>query len=102
MPAKNQTKHPQHVIEAAVKRHLDGESVAVLAKYYKISRAAFYNWITKVKKDMLLVSDRKGMSPKEVELMDSRARMVELEHLRLENRKLKDKVFEMMVRHGEL
>jgi hypothetical protein len=49
MPAKNHTKHPQHVIDAAVKRHLDGESAAILAKYYGMSRPGFYLWVKKYK-----------------------------------------------------
>jgi hypothetical protein len=102
MPVKNQTKRPQHQIDEAVKRYMDGEAVTTLAKYYKISRPAFYLWIQKAKNRMLETNARADLTPKEAELADKRVLATKLEQLQIENRKLRDKVVSMMVKYGEM
>lgn len=102
MPRKNDTKRPQHEIDQAVKRFLDGgEQAVVLAKLYKISKAGFYLWVKKYKQDLLDKSRRAGLSPDQVQSSDKRTLVTEVEQLRLENRKLRDKVVSLMIKAGE-
>lgn len=102
MPAKGNTKRPQHEIDAAVKRYLAGEPVSVLSKYYRVSRPGFYLWIAKYKEDLLKKASKENMSPKDAATSDKRVLMTENEALRAEVRKLRDKVIDMMVKSGEL
>jgi len=101
-PAKNSTKRPQHVIDEAVKRHMAGESVRVLAKFYKISVPQFYNWIAAYKQTLLEQSAKRDMTPKDAELVDKRVLIAEVQALKLENRKLRDKVVSLMMKAGDL
>lgn len=101
MPKKHDTKRPQHEIDTAVKRFLDGESAAVLAKLYKISKAGFYLWVKRYKANILETSKRSGMNPRDVEISDKRTLVTEVEALRLENRKLRDKVVSLMMKAGD-
>lgn len=101
MPRRHDTKRPQHVIDEAVKRFMDGEQATVLAKLYKISKAGFYLWVKKYKQDLLENSKRAGMSASDVALSDKRTLVTEVEQLRLENRKLRDKVVSLMMKSGE-
>lgn len=102
MPKKNDTKRPQHVIDEAVRRHMAGESAAVLAKFYKISKPGFYLWVKKYKEQLLAQNAREGLTPKEAELTDKRVLIAENQALKLEVRKLRDKVVSMMIKAGEL
>ncbi len=102
MPAKGKTIRPQHTIDEAVKRYLAGESAAVLAKYYKISKPGFYLWVAKYKQELLKNADRAHMSPKDADLVDKRVLLTELEAMRVENRKLRDKVVTLMMKAGEM
>lgn len=43
------TVTPQHLIDEACQRYLDGDQVPVLAKYYAVSEPTIYNWIAKNK-----------------------------------------------------
>jgi transposase len=90
MPAKNVTKRPQHVIDKAVKRHLEGESGVALAKEHKVSPAGFYLWVKKYKEALLEKSKRNDMSPQDAETADKRALIAEIQALKLENRKLRE------------
>jgi transposase len=102
MPIKNATKRPQHVIDEAVKRHVDnGEQAAVLAKLYKVSKAGFYLWVKKYKQDLLDKSKRSGMSQADAKTADKQALIIEVQALKLENRKLRDKVLDYMMKVGE-
>lgn len=100
MPAKNAPKRPQHVIDEAVKRHLNGESVEALAKHYKISRAGFYLWVSKAKAAMLAKAAAVDMTPKEKELSDKRILIAEIQNLKIENRRLRELVLDSMLRKG--
>ena len=86
----------------AVKRHMAGESVAVLAKYYKISKPGFYLWVAKYKQALLESADRKALTPADAALTDKRVLIAEIQALKLENAKLRNKVVSLMVKHGEL
>ena len=102
MPAKNVTKRPQHVIDEAVKRHMAGESAAVLAKLYKISKPGFYLWVKKYKEAMLDRAKRGDMTPQDAETADKRTLIAEIQELKIENRKLRDKLVTLMLKSGEI
>jgi hypothetical protein len=102
MPPKGKTTRPQHVIDEAVKRRMAGESVAVLAKYYKISRPGFYLWVKKYKEQLLEKSKHNGMSTHDAEVSDKRTLIAEVQALRLENQKLRNKVVSLMIKSGEM
>jgi transposase len=102
MPRKNSTKTPPDQIDEAVKRYMAGESVAVLAKRYKISKPGFYLWVQKYKQALLEQAERKDLKPKDAALVDKRVLIAEIQALKLENQKLRNKVVSLMVKHGEL
>lgn len=102
MPRLNDTIRPQAEIDQAVKRFLNREASAVsLAKQYKISKAGFYLWVKKYKQGLLEASKRSGMTPASVEKSDKQTLIAEVQQLKLENRKLRDKVLDYMIRVGE-
>lgn len=102
MPRKNQTKRPAHVIEEAVKRHLAGESATVLSKYYKISKPGFYLWVQKYKDELLEKSKHQGMNPYDAEISDKRTLIAEIQALKQEVTKLRNRLVDNLVKHGEL
>jgi transposase-like protein len=102
MPRRNYTKLPQKVIDKAVRRHLEGGEVGVdLAKEHKISTATFYVWVKKYK-EALLESSRHGETSQDFERADKRTLIAELQQLRAENRRLRDKIVEVMLKSGEI
>lgn len=102
MPIKNDTKRTQATIDEAVKRYMGGEQVSTLAKYYKVSRAGFYLWVRKYKEETLERSKKSGMTPHDAELSDKRTLVSEIQALKLENHKLRDKVVALMIKAGEI
>ena|SRR5579859_824660 len=102
MPRKDETLKPKHVIDKIVKRHLAGEGADELAKECKVIRATIYNWVTAYKKALVERSKREGMTPRDAEIADKQTLIAELEQLRLENAKLRDKVVAMMIKAGEI
>lgn len=102
MPRKNDTRRPQHVIDEAVRRHMNGESAVVLAKLNKISKAGFYLWVKKYKQNLLEQSKRAGMTPADAEHSDKRTLIVELQALKEENQKLRNKVVSLMIKSGDM
>lgn len=99
MPIKNATKRPQHVIDEAVKRYMAGEQASTLAKYYKVSKPGLYLWIQKYKRELLEKSGKRDISPEDAELTEKRVLIAELQALKLENKKLRDRVVDMMVKY---
>lgn len=99
-PTAKASKRPAHVIEEAVKRHLEGESASVLSKYYKISKPGFYLWVRRYKEDMLKAKAKSGMSATDAETADKRVLIMEIQALKAENTKLRNRVVEMML-HGD-
>lgn len=102
MPTKGKTKRPQHIIDQAVKRYMAGEQAVALAKEYKISKPGFYLWVARHKAEILEQAKKQDMTPKDAAIADKRTLLVELEQLRLENRKLREKVVAMMIKSGEI
>ena len=101
MPAKNVTRHPQNIIDVAVKRHLNGESVAVLAKYYGMSRPGFYLWVKKFKDQVITNSMRADMSLQGQELADVGDLKLQVQAERAENLRLKRLCCELMLKTGD-
>jgi|SRR5579859_2384285 len=92
-------KRPQHEIDRFVKRFLAGEQAVALAKEARVSKPGFYLWVAKYKRDLLEKSKRSGMNQHDAETADKRTLIIELEQLRAENRKLRDRVLDMMVKY---
>ena len=101
MPAKNHTRHPQDVIDTAVKRYFDGESAAVLAKYYGMSKPGFYLWVKKARDAILEKSMRVDMTPQAKETAELRDLMLQVQAERAENLKLKRLCCELMLKVGD-
>ena len=102
MPTKGKTSRPQHVIDKYVKRYLAGEQAVSLAREAGISKPGFYLWVQKHKKQLLEQSNVKNMTPADAAIADKRTILLELDQLRLENRKLREKVVSMMIKSGEI
>ncbi len=102
MPTKGKTKKPQHVIDKYVKRYMAGEQATSLAKEAGVSKPGFYLWIQKHKQQILKQAKTAGMTPADAATADKRELLIELEQLRLENRKLREKVVAMMIKSGEI
>lgn len=100
MAAKS--RHSQHVMDEAVKRKLAGESVAVLSKYYGISRAGFYLWEKKYKQSALKVFSRAGMSPSSIKESDTQDLKIKLGEALREIARLREKLFNLMLKHNEV
>lgn len=102
MPAKNHTKRPSSQIEEAVKRFMAGESAGVLAKFYRVSKPALYNWVSKYKRESLATAERKEMTPEQLKHVDRQQLVIENLALKEENAKLRNKVVSLMIRAGDL
>jgi transposase-like protein len=103
MPRKSETKRPAKTVTKAVKRHLEGgESVVALARECDVSRATFYNWVTNYRTQLIEANAKAGMSPASVEKADRLTLAAELAQLRLENARLKKKLFEVLLNHNLL
>jgi transposase len=102
MPPKGKTTRPQSQIDEAVKRFMNGEQAVVLAKHYKISKPGFYLWVKKYKEELLRTSKTGDMTPHQAELSDKRTLIAEVQALKLENQKLRNKVVSLMIKSGEM
>jgi hypothetical protein len=102
MPIKGKTTRPQHIIDEAVKRFMNGEQAVVLAKHYKISKPGFYLWVKKYKEDLLKSSRTGDMTPADAATADKRTLIAEVQALKLENQKLRNKVVSLMIKSGDL
>lgn len=102
MPAKGKALRPQAVIDKYVKRYMNGEQATALAKEAGISKPGFYLWIQKHKQQIMEQSKTKDMSPKDADIANKRELLIELEQLRLENRKMREKLIALMLKSGEI
>ena len=75
--------------------------VKIVAREHKvkISRAGFYNWVTAYKAAVVKRSDRGDLTPAELERTAKADLIAEIEALRTENRKLRDRLVAEMMRH---
>jgi transposase len=103
MARKSTPKTPQKIITQVVKRHVEGgENAEALAKEFKVSRASVYGWVTKYKNEILAKSRRAGMAPVDADRADKTELIVAFEALKLENKRLRDRVIEMMLKADPL
>lgn len=88
------------VKDAAIKRAMAGENVDKIARDVGVSRAGLYLWIRRAKADAAARASA-GVTGK---TKDDNHVMTELEvrGLREENERLKQRLFELMVKHGLL
>lgn len=94
---------PQHLRDELVKRHLEGgESIKALCKHLKISRATAYNWLEQYKAELAQSAMRVGVNPKDLEKTAKQELIAQNEILQTENRKLRDRLVSLMVKHGEI
>lgn len=100
MPTK--PKRPQHEIDKAVEAYLSGENVNSLAKRYKMSRAGMYLWIRKAREDAAAAAHRLDVGSKGIEQEKKISDRLKVKGLEQENRELKQKLFELLVKHKEL
>jgi transposase len=90
-------------VRKAVDRHLKkGESVADLAKEYAVSRQTMYAWIESYRKKVMESANRAGKTPTQMEKESKVELVAKVQALTLENRKLLDKLFALMVKHKEI
>lgn len=103
MPAKGKTTRPQHEIDKWVRKHLeDGVPVRDLAKLAKVSVPGFYLWVSKAKAEMYEKSKRLGMSPVDIEKSDKQNMLYELDQVKMENTRLRERLMAVLIKHGEL
>lgn len=92
----------QETIDEAVKRHLEGkEQVTTLCKYYGVSKAGFYLWVTNYKNRVLEQSKRSGMTTEGIEKAERSELVVQVAQLQAENRKLRDRLVSLMMKYGD-
>ena len=96
------SKRTQADVSAAVARYLAGDSVTSLARQFGVSKPAVYLWIAKYKKDAIDKQRTADMSPADAAIADKQTLLIEIDALRAENRRLRDKVIASMIKSGEL
>jgi transposase-like protein len=89
-------------INQAVKRYLEGEQVVALAKEYKISVPGFYLWIKRAREAAAAQAALVDISPKQQEKDQAISLRLRVDKLQQENDQLKKKLFELMLKHGEI
>jgi transposase-like protein len=103
MPRKNETKVSEKTVAKIVQRYMTGrESADSLAKEYRVSRATLYNWITQARERVVKAAAKANMSEASVERSDRMTLAAEITQLRLENDRLKKKLFEVLLTHNLL
>ena len=103
MPLKNRTKTPPDRIERAVKRYLQGnESAVALAKEFNVSRPGFYAWINKYKAMMVEQARTANMSAGTIDKFQKVDLTIENQDLKKQVMELKQKLFELMLKTGQL
>jgi transposase len=89
------SQHSQATIKRLVQRASRGESVEALAKEFKISRAGAYLWIRKVREAAMHEAVKSPPTRAEEQAITVKA-------LLQENARLKRRLFELLVKYGEL
>jgi hypothetical protein len=95
------TTRSQKEIDSAIKRYLAGESVNGLSKEYRISRAGMYLWLKKAKAEATQVKHVREVGKRGVEQEVRINKDLRLKQLEEENKKLKDRLFQLMNKYGE-
>jgi transposase len=104
MPRKGDTKQlkPGQSVAKFIQRHYDGEPVDALAKEYKISRATGYFWLMKHRTELLAANKDKDASPETLAKESKAVLVAEIQALKLENQKLRNRLVSLMVETGKL
>ena len=98
MPRRGETKIDPKRIEKAVKAHLeDDKPVADIAAALKVTRQSVYTWVADYKDKIFKKAQIAGMTPDSIEKAERSEMLVMIAQLQAENRKLKDKLVEMMM-----
>jgi transposase len=96
------TTRPQKQIDQAVERYLKGEDASSLARQYGVSRAGFYLWVNRAKKNAVNEARAKDIGPQGVAKEAEINVRLENKSLRAENEELRKKLFALLVKHKEL
>lgn len=95
------SKVSEHEKEGAVKRYAAGEPVVALAKQYKVSVPAIYQWIAQAKKEQAEMAKRRMMSPESAKI----DKKINLELLVKEQEQtieaLKKRLLDLMTKYNE-
>lgn len=102
MPLKNMTKTPQEKIERAVKRYLQGEPATKVAKDMGISRPGFYAWINKYKAEQIKQARDANLSADTIDKFAKVDLTIENQELKKQVMKLKQQLFELMLKTDQL
>jgi transposase len=98
MRRRSVPKTSPKIIAQAVKRHVEGgENAEALAKELEVSRASIYGWVAKFKQNVLDRSRRAGMTPVDADRADKAELIAHIEALELENKRLRDKLINMLL-----
>jgi transposase-like protein len=89
-------------INRAVKRAMTGEAVVTIAKEYKVSRAALYQWIAKARDRAATAARDREIGPNGRATEDRISKELRLKALEHENKQLKQKLFDLMLKHNEI
>ena len=85
-------------VEKAVKAHLEANKpVADIAAELKVTRQSVYTWVADYKDKIFKKAQNAGMTPEGLEKAERSEMLVMIAQLQAENRKLKDKLVEMMM-----
>jgi transposase-like protein len=90
---------PQHEIDAAVRRYMQGESAASLARQYKISRAGMYLWIKKAREGAAQQARMREIGAEGISRETRINKDLRIRQLENENRELKQRLFDLMLKH---
>jgi transposase-like protein len=101
MRRRSVPKTSPKIIAQAVRRHVEGgENADALAKEFEVSRASIYGWVAKYKQDVLERSRRDGMSALDADRADKADLIAQIEALELENKRLRDRIIDMLLQTG--
>lgn len=94
--------HTPEQREKAVKRYMGGEQARSLAKEFKVSVPGLYLWIKNAKEDAARKVRAADLGPEGMKREADTTVRLKMRHLEQENDTLKKKLFELMLKHGEL
>ena len=98
MPRRGETKIDPKRIEKAVKAHLEQDKpVADIAKELGVTRQSVYTWVEDYKAKIFKKAQTAGMTPEAIEQATKTELIVQVAQLQAENRKLRDKLVELMM-----
>jgi hypothetical protein len=100
VPSKDSHRISDRQIEDMMRRRAEGESVAVLAKFYGYSKPNVYRVIADENAKRLIKINHADMSPAELERADVRDLVMLRDALKRENTRLRKCCIDLIVKHG--